>query len=95
MKTKRICSSVLVVCWIASLPSSALRTGKLLDNSAAYWKAMGRTAAIAACCSFVAEYSFLNMVVAEYNVLPNQTVKNILLEKLKIRLQKSRDRTSP
>jgi hypothetical protein len=65
---------------------SAASLVKLGRGQEVHWGEVGRNAVIAACCSFLAEFTFLNVVVSNYDILTGHKVKNIIIDKLESKL---------
>ena len=81
---------VFVLCVIASLIKRMM--GDAMKQSIP-WSAMARTAGIAACCSFLAEFTFLNNIVANYDVMSTQKVRNIVADKFTLKLIKAQKKS--
>ncbi len=73
---------VFGMCGISSMFKRAY-AGK---DSKIDWKQMGRTAALSACCSLFAEFTFLNDVTSDYNVITTQGVKDIIARQFELKL---------
>ena len=73
---------VFGMCGISSMFKRAY-AGK---DDAIDWKQMGRTAALSACCRLFAEFTFLNDVPSNYNVITTQGAKDIITRQFELKL---------
>ena len=83
-QTAYVRALILVVAIVGVCSAASLI--KLGRGQEVHWGELGRNAVIAACSSFLAEFTFLNVVVSNYDILTGHKVKNIIVAKLESKL---------